>query len=310
MFSVRQLGYYVAIVEAGSFSEAAEWLHVAQSALSRQIKLLEEEVGVALLARTTRQVEMTAAGRAFHEDAVRMLAGLGEMAGRARQAERGVQGSVALLHSSSVPLGRSLLAPLRRHLSRQPGVSLSISSASSEQQAQDIQDGRADLGLARAPVLRQLPDVLTEVLYEEALVLAVPAGHPLAGRDAVPLHALRGERFVSLPHAHRGGLSYRVVELCRQAGFFPQAAQAVSRKATLLRLVELGFGVALVPADMAAEARAEVGLVALAECDARTQVLLHVHRSPTPQARQVADALRAACAGWRGLGRADPVSPG
>lgn len=303
MFSVRQLGYYVAIVEAGSFSEAAARLHIAQSALSRQIKLLEEDVGVALLARTTRQVEMTAAGRAFYDDARRMLAELGDMASRARQAERGVQGTVELLHSSSVPLDDALLRALHRQVSAHSGATVSISTASSEQQAQDIQDGRADIGLARAPVLRQWPDVCTEVLYEEPLLLAVPPSHPLAFEQSVPMRALRDQPFVSLPHPHRGGLSYRVVDLCRQAGFFPRAAAAVSRKATLLKLVEHGFGVALVPAGMAAAVQADVCLVAL-EGGCTTQVVLHSHRSPSPGARRVLDVLRAAAGQGAGLNRA------
>ncbi|MDR3380469.1 LysR family transcriptional regulator [Cupriavidus basilensis] len=296
--SLKQLRYFVEIVDAGSFSLAAERLFIAQSALSRQIKEMEGMLQVVLLVRKPRHVETTPAGRAFLEAARRILAELTEASAQARQVERGEQGTVRLLHSSSVPLTPACTAVLREYQAKHPGIRFEISQASSEQQAMEIEEGRADLGLAREPLLRRLPGVEADPLYEERLVLAVSNAHPLAHEETVALDRLREEPFVSLPHPDRGGLSHRVAQCCLERGFYPRAAAAISRKLSQLALVEAGFGVALVPASLSRLAPPGVRCVPLADaggdmrCD--TRVLLLSRRDAAPAAAALAQCLRAA----------------
>ena len=109
MLTHKQLRYFVDIVDAGSFSLAAERLYIAQSALSRQVKEMETQLQVPLLERGTRQLEMTPAGRSLYADARRILGALDAAVLGARQAQRGIEGTVQLLHSSSVPLSPALL---------------------------------------------------------------------------------------------------------------------------------------------------------------------------------------------------------
>lgn len=279
MPTLRQLRYFVEIVDAGSFSLAAERLHVAQSALSRQLKEMEAELQVPLLDREARPLALTPAGRSLDTDARRILASLGEATARARHAQQGIEGTLRLLHSSSVPPGAALLGLLRRFTAEHPGVAVEIAQASSEQQAREIAQGRADLGLARAPVLRREPGIAYAALCEEPLVALLPPGHRLAapagaGLDAsaLPLDALRDEPFVAIAHPERGGLGRRVAELCRAQGFEPRAAAVRSRKWTQLALVQAGFGVAVVPRGMAEAAPVDVGVRALGDA-CRTQVL-------------------------------------
>lgn len=115
----------------------------------------------------------------------------------------------------------------------------------------------------RLPVQVRHPHVRMHTLYEEALMLAVSQRHPLARRPSVPVAALRHERFVSLPHSERGGLSFHVASLCMRHGFFPTAAQAISRKTTLLNLVDAGLGIALLPQGMRAIAPPTVRFIPL-----------------------------------------------
>ena len=290
--TLKQLRYFVEIVDAGSYSLAAERLFIAQPALSRQVKEMEATLQVALLERKPRHVEPTPAGRAFYASARRILDALGEASAQARQVERGEQGTVRLLHSSSVPLTPACTALLRACQADHPGLRFDVSQASSEQQAIEIEEGRADLGLAREPVLRRYPEVEVDPLYVERLELAVAASHALAGASGIGLAALREEAFVSLPHPDRGGLSHRVAQCCLEAGFYPRAAAAVSRKLAQLALVEAGFGVALVPASLRRLAPPGVAFVPLSDPGCETRVVLLSRRDSGPAAAALARRLR------------------
>lgn len=125
MLTHRQLRYFVEIVDAGSFSLAAERLFIAQSALSRQVREMERELQALLLLRDTRHLEVTTAGRSLYADARRILAALEDAAARATHAQRGTEGTVQLLHSSSVPLDAPILALLCQHAAQHPGVVVS-----------------------------------------------------------------------------------------------------------------------------------------------------------------------------------------
>ncbi|PYC19441.1 LysR family transcriptional regulator [Pseudomonas mosselii] len=273
MTSIRQLRYFVEIAEAGSFSAAAERLYIAQSALSRQIKELELHLGSALFERTARQPRLTAAGLAFLDRARRLLADLNKAERLAREVGQGLRGSLRLNHSSTVPLTGQLLQRLGTYLEDNPGVSLEIAQQSSEAQLEDIAEGRLEIGLLRLPVLRQHEGVELHALFDEPLLLAVAANHPLAAATHVRLGQLREERFISIPHRQRGGLSYLSASLCMNEGFFPQAAQVVSRKTTQLQLIQAGFGVALLPASMREIAPPSVTFVPLAEACQSTVAL-------------------------------------
>lgn len=274
MVTMKQLRYFVEIVECRSFSQAAERLHVAQSALSRQIKELEALVQAELLQRLPRHVEVTPAGKTFYDGAKRMLFLMNDTLVKSRHVERDEAGLIRIVHSSSIPLTGALLENLQAVLAAHTQVSLDITQGPSEHHAAEIAEGRCDLGFARLPVQALHPQVVLEPLYEEALELAVAANHPLAQHEAVSVTSLREERFVSLPHGERGGLGFRVANLCMQHGFFPAAARAVSRKTTLLNLVEAGFGVALVPRSMRAIAPHSVRFIPLTGQDHGTTVAL------------------------------------
>ncbi|HFK2298854.1 TPA: LysR family transcriptional regulator, partial [Pseudomonas aeruginosa] len=131
MISLRQLHYFVEIVESGGFSRAAERLFVAQSALSRQVRELEDSIGTPLLRRGPRQVELTPAGRAFLPRAQRLLGDLEAARRLAREVGEGGHGLLRLGHSSSVPLVGGLQAALRGYLAAQSGVRLELTQQSS-----------------------------------------------------------------------------------------------------------------------------------------------------------------------------------
>lgn len=291
MTSTRQLRYFVEIAECGSFSAAAERLYIAQSALSRQIKELETQLDTALFERTARQPRLTAAGQAFLDRARRLLTDLEKAEQLVREVGQGLRGSLRLNHSSTVPLTGRLLERLGGYLDANPGVALEIAQQSSEAQLEDIAERRLEIGLLRLPVLRQHDGVSLHELFAEPLLLAVATDHPLSSASSVRLEQLRDERFISIPHRQRGGLSYLSASLCMNAGFFPQAAQVVSRKTTQLQLIQAGFGVALLPQSMRELAPGSVRFVPLADACEST-VALACRRDAGELVRQFVAAMR------------------
>lgn len=286
MISTRQLRYFVEIAESGSFSAAAERLYIAQSALSRQIRELEQQLDTALFERTARQPRLTAAGAAFLPRARQVLQDLDKAGTLAREVGQGLRGSLRLSHSSTVPLTGTLLQRLGGYLRENTGVSMEIAQLSSEGQLEELAEGRLDIGLLRLPVLRQHQGLCVEPLFEEPLLLAVADTHPLAGHNSVHLADLGEEPFISIPHRQRGGLSYLSAELCMAAGFFPRPARVVSRKTTQLQLIQAGFGVALLPRCMQDIAPASLRFIPLADPGCVSTVAIAYRRDAGPLVRQ------------------------
>src|SRR5438067_1458922 len=172
MFEISQLRCFVAVAEELHFSRAAERLNMTQPPLSRQIRLLEHHVGVGLLERNSRNVRLTAAGKAFLPEATRILRMAEEAAFTARRAARGEQGSLAIGFTSAS--GYSLLPEVvRRVRERCPGVSLNLKELVSTAQVEALNAGEIDLGLMRPhPVNSELESL---PLATEALMLAIHA---------------------------------------------------------------------------------------------------------------------------------------
>jgi DNA-binding transcriptional LysR family regulator len=292
MTSVRQLRYFVEIAEQGSFTAAADRLHVAQSALSRQIKELEEHLGTMLFERTARQPRLTLSGQAFLGRARSLLVDLAKAERLVQEVGKGIRGSVRMNHSSTVPLAGPLLKRLGVYLGNNPGVTIDIAQQSSEGQLEDIAEHRLEIGLLRLPVLRQHAEVELHTLFCEPLLLAVSAQHSLAGEIGVSLNQLREERFISLPHPQRGGLSYLSASLCMEADFFPQAAQVTSRKTTQLQLIAANFGVAILPQCMRAIAPSSVHFVPLTDKNCNSTVVLACRTDTEEVVQQLTRVLR------------------
>lgn len=292
MISTRQLRYFVEIAESGSFSAAAERLFVAQSALSRQIKELESQLATPLFERTARQPRLTAAGLAFLPRARNLLGELEKACRLATEIGQGLRGSLRLSHSSTVPLTGALLDRLTGYLQHNPGVSMDIAQLSSEAQLEELAEGRLEFGLLRLPVLRQHEGLCVQPLFDEPLLLAVAADHPLADEPSVYLAQLRDEAFISIPHRQRGGLSYLSAELCMREGFFPRAARVVSRKTTQLQLIQAGFGVALLPQCMRDIAPATLRFVPLADAGCVSTVALAYRRDAGPLVHQFVEHMQ------------------
>ncbi len=249
MLTLKQFQYFIKIVEEGSFTAASEKLFIAQSALSRQMKLLEEQIGFQLFDRTDKRAKLTAAGEVFYKKIKDNLLYLNEIIDLAKSVSEGKNRQIKIAHSSSIVMDHKKVQILKE-VSLTQQLSFEINTLSSEQQILALMNGEIDIGFIRPPVRHTLDEMSILKLYEEPLMVAVHTEHAkFAKAEKVYLKDLKNECFVTTPHAERGGLSYLVANLCLAAGFTPQKAPILSRKVSQLQLVAANLGISIVPEE-------------------------------------------------------------
>ncbi|MFE7129290.1 LysR substrate-binding domain-containing protein [Streptomyces sp. NPDC057638] len=250
---LRHLRYFAAVADTRHFGRAAEQLHMAQPPLSQAIRRLETELGVALFARTTRQVDLTGAGEVFHADVRRILAAVDDAVVRVERFTAGVAGVLRIGLTGSAAY-RRLPALARLVKSALPGVTLEVhTELLTPAQEAGLLDRRLDVGVLRPPVRRE--GIIHRALADEPLVLAVPEEHWLGDAESVRLAQLRQEDFIMYGAALGSVVDEVVIRGCLEAGFRPRRAHEVAETSTALALVAAGLGVAVLPDSIRAARR-------------------------------------------------------
>jgi DNA-binding transcriptional LysR family regulator len=245
---MRQLRYLVALADERHFTRAAARLHIAQPALSQQVRRLEDEVGVALVDRTTRHVSLTPAGEL--------------LVGRARRAIAEVDAAAAELSElAGVRTGRVVIGAMRStgrfdlsalfaaYYARHPGIELVVREEPSEVMLQRLHADALDVAFLSVNRLDAGPDIQLHPLLDEPLVALLAPDHPLAQRRRIDMAELRDERFVVFGEG--GSLRRIVVQGAREAGFEPMLAFESTESTRIRAMASRGLGVALLPASEA-----------------------------------------------------------
>ncbi|WP_328449730.1 LysR family transcriptional regulator [Amycolatopsis sp. NBC_00438] len=242
MPTLRALECLVAVLDAGSITEAAARLHLSQPALSHQIGALERELGTPVLERLPRGVRPTAAGRAVLSDARAALAAAERVVRTGRAVASGGDGSLRIACAETMTAG--LLAPVLRAWHRQrPGVRITlVETTSADALVTALETGEADVAAGPRP---SRWTGHSEVVGREEIVLALAADHPLATRAAVPIADLAG---LPVVHYHRdNGLGGWLDGVAAEHATVLDAVMRTKQASTAAQLAAAGLGVALVP---------------------------------------------------------------
>ena len=244
MFQLSQLRCFVAVATELHFGRAAALLHMTQPPLTRQIQLLEHEVGVQLLERAGGAVRLTPAGTIFLREAEDILRRSHAATLAARRAMQADAGSVTLGYIAAAGLAvlPQVLATIRDHL---PDVHVVLREMQTFDQLDALAGDRIDLGIVRPFAPRSFAD--SSLLLQEPLLLAVPSSHPLAGEDAAPLIALQGQRFIEYCPSETRYIYELIAGRLRAEGVAPDTVLTVSHTHSILSMVDAGWGAALVP---------------------------------------------------------------
>lgn len=243
---LRHLRYFVAVGEALSFTKGAQKLHLAQPSLTRQIKDLEEEIGVRLLDRTKGRVTLTPEGTSFLADAKRVLAQSLQIVESVQRLSRHEVrplniGYVANLFYDLIPV---TLASFQRSF---PAVPINLFDMTCGDQLRAIEDGRIDLGFVglHEPIEELGLKYRCIAAYETVAALA--ATNPLAKKSTLQLKDLKPMFFISMSEASYPGYRRWLQQTCRKVGFSPRVLQDVEIERSLIQCVAAGLGVALMP---------------------------------------------------------------
>ncbi|WCS27000.1 LysR family transcriptional regulator [Methylobacterium sp. NMS14P] len=245
MFDFSQLRCFAAVAEELHFGRAAARLNMTQPPLSRQIQVLERVLDVQLLERTSRTVRLTAAGRSFLPEAQRILR-LAETATHVtRQVAAGRAGVLkfGFTAASAYDFLPRLVTAFRRAL---PDVTLALREMVSKDQIEELLAGRIDAALVRPPVTH--PDLIAVRALAEPLVVALPAGNPLALRDGLTPADLGREPLIGYAPNEARYFHDLVLGLVAEAEIRPPMVQQLTQIHSILALVRAALGIALVPA--------------------------------------------------------------
>jgi len=243
---LRRVRYFIAVAECEHFHRAAERLHVAQPALSRQVRLLEQELGFPVFERVARGVRLTAAGAAFLADAKRISVELDRAVEHARHV---ASGSAGVLHVSFIEIASwhgVLPDTIRAFRASHPGVRLVLQPLDSIVQVARLKDRSVDAAFVYGGAALDT-EIVHRTVHSERFVLALPAAHELASRRQIRLRDLRDEAFIWTDRSLHSHFTNVLMTACAKRGLVPRIVQEVSSSAHILSLVAAGIGLGLVP---------------------------------------------------------------
>ena len=247
MIDSRKLRYFVAVCEDLHFARAADRLGVAQSAVSIQIKQLEDSLGVRLINRNKRQpITLTGAGSLFYTEALAALRHIERAEQVGKLAARGVAGVVRLGYVGSAATTGVMTQLLRTFHQTHENVRVEVVAMETPRQLEAISDGELDVGIVRKR--GQYPDgVQARVVHSERLLVAFSDSSSLMSRKTLKATDLRGQTFISPQFNEQEGFAETLAQLGVAGGFSAVATHTVNDFVSAVSLAAAGYGIAIVP---------------------------------------------------------------
>ena len=291
---LRHLKYFIAVAEEKNIGRAALRLHISQPPLTRQIQQLEEELGVQLLIRTPRGVELTQAGETFLQEACNIRE-LVELA--VERTRRTGMGKLGRLDIGIFGTGIFSAIPklLQQFRDTNPDVRVVLHTMSKAEQIEALRQRRISIGFNR--MVEPLPDIHSELIMRERLMLAVNDTHPLSSEKEVSFAELGKQPRVLFPTGARPNFVDRIIELCRSMGFTPDISQIVGDAVTGVALVAGGFGITVVPESAISLAPKGIVYLPFSDNPAATVDLSCIYRKEdaSPILQSFRQAIRTFC---------------
>ena len=242
---LTHLRYFVAVAEELHFGRAAVKLHIAQPALSQQIKRLEDELEAKLFNRTSRRVELSAAGKIFLTKAYGIIERADEACATIMSLEKGQSGYLSIAFNEPA-INTFLPKIIEKFMRKYPEVQLSLKELGISEQFKAFEEKHIDLGFMR-PFGHDTSAYSKRLIMREKYVLALPKNHKLCAHSSLTLDMIGNEPLILFPRAGHPQLRNCFDECFQLSGFTPNIIQELSSKRTTLALVETGIAISFVP---------------------------------------------------------------
>jgi DNA-binding transcriptional LysR family regulator len=250
---LRNFQYFVAAAKEENFSRAAEHLHIAQSALSRQIKMLEDDLGVSLFVRSRSRVRLTDAGRAYFEDITKIIREVNLANDRARRHGQGQLGTLQVgIHNVSIR-NKRVEQSINLFRASYPGIELVLVEGITKSHADALRAETLDAAFVIDVPEKREDDFIYLTVGANEPLLVLPKPHPLASRKWVHLADLVGERFIWIRRSVNPPIYDSLMRACVSGGLTPRVVQHVLSHDLCPKLVAAGIGLAMVPSSVAAK---------------------------------------------------------
>ena len=243
---LRHLRYFVAVAEALSFTKAAQNLRLAQPSLTRQVRNLEDEIGVRLLDRSNNRVALTEEGRRFLFESKKLLEMCAESVAAVQRMNHGESSQLNIGYVANIHYGL-LPATLGAFRKLCPRVALNLFDMTSAEQFQALEARKIDLGFVGLRPALSNHDLLAEGVAFDTMLVALPASHPLAKKATLKLADLAPQFFIGMAAKTHPGAREWLLETCQNAGFAGKILQEADAEPTAIRFVADGLGVAFMP---------------------------------------------------------------
>lgn len=242
--------YFAAVAEALSFTKAAKKLRLAQPSLTRQVRNLENEIGVRLLDRSNNRVTLTDEGRLFLFESKKLLASCADIVAAVQRMSHGESSALNIGYVANIRYGL-LPATLGAFRKLSPGVALNLFDMTSAEQFLALDSRKIDLGFVGLRPALSTHSLLSECVARDTMFVALASRHPLAKRANVRLADLASQFFVGMSAKTHPGAREWLTETCRGAGIDGRILQEADNEPTVIRFVAAGLGVALLPRQIA-----------------------------------------------------------
>jgi len=259
---LRHLRYFVAVADEENVTRAAAKLHVAQPAVSRQIRDLEEELGLPLLERTAKSVRLTDAGRVFLQEAWAVLARADDAIKTVRAVAGGTSGELHVGYAPSLTV-QILPRALRRFQAALPGVKVSLHDLSTEEMLEGLREGRLQVSLGVAPEGGQLRGLKFHELARYPMGIAVAPGHRFERQRTITLEKAVAEPFIGYSRVGYPEYHSAMGKIFASTGREPHFVEEHDSVTSLIAAVEAGRGIAVVPSCMACLAGPRLKIIPL-----------------------------------------------
>ncbi|QNA86642.1 LysR family transcriptional regulator [Sphingomonas sp. So64.6b] len=280
---LRHLPYFLAVAEAGSLLAAAGRLNTAQSAISRRIRLLEQELGgTPLFAREARGMRLLPAGAALLEEAQAILDAAGRAHARIQAISGGTVGSITVGFAEIVTRQPGMLGALEAFGTAHPDIAVQLRPLVSEEQRAELESGGIDIGFLYHAPEEDVAAALTSPrlrfaarpLMLDPYLLAIHTDHPLAGRKSIRLADLGQEPIIWASHKKNPRLYDRLLAACERRGYAPRIVMETPTSDVTMAVVNRAMGIGFVPASLRGHAPPDVAFIQPVDFDMAMQLSL------------------------------------